>query len=132
MLLLAKQLFRRAETRVLGNSRPRFQLSPAQYRVYRSAAIPLCNVAYGSSTDKPLRAEIHLCLLWSKSGQTRVRLDCPLSAISRLMHCNMIGANRDRGEPRGSSPPTPPCVRVRTRRFAGLSIGDLSRQRRRL
>src|ERR1039458_6565040 len=40
--------------------------------------------------------------------------------------------NRDRGEPRGSSPPTPPCVRVRTRRFAGLSVGDLSRQRRRL
>ena len=29
-------------------------------------------------------------------------------------------ANRDRGEPRGSSPPTPPCVRVRTRRFDGV------------
>ena len=25
--------------------------------------------------------------------------------------------DRDRGEPRGSAPPTPPCVRVRTRRF---------------
>ena len=25
--------------------------------------------------------------------------------------------DRDRGEPRGPSPPTPPCVRVRTRRF---------------
>jgi len=25
--------------------------------------------------------------------------------------------NRDRGRPRGPSPPTPPCVRVRTRRF---------------
>jgi len=29
--------------------------------------------------------------------------------------------NRDRGEPRGSSPPTPPDIRVRIRRFAGLS-----------
>ena len=28
---------------------------------------------------------------------------------------------RDRGEPHDSSPPTPPCVRVRTRRFDGLS-----------
>src|SRR5262245_61224279 len=26
-------------------------------------------------------------------------------------------ADRDRGEPCGSTPPTPPCVRVRTRRF---------------
>src|SRR5215207_818214 len=31
--------------------------------------------------------------------------------------------NRDRGEPRGSAPPTPPYVRVRTRRFGGLSAG---------
>jgi hypothetical protein len=30
-------------------------------------------------------------------------------------------SDRDRGEPRGSTPPTPPCIRVRTRRFAGLS-----------
>src|SRR5450759_4999985 len=37
-------------------------------------------------TDKPSRAKIHFCPLWSKSGQTRVRLECPLSAISRLMH----------------------------------------------
>ena len=29
--------------------------------------------------------------------------------------------NRDRGEPRGSSPPTPPDIRVRIRRFGGLS-----------
>jgi len=26
--------------------------------------------------------------------------------------------DRDRGEPRSSAPPTPPCVRVRTRRVA--------------
>src|SRR6201987_4603397 len=28
--------------------------------------------------------------------------------------------DRDRGEPRSSAPPTPPCVRVRTRRFEKL------------
>ena len=28
--------------------------------------------------------------------------------------------NRDRGEPRGSSPPTPPDIRARIRRFSGL------------
>src|SRR4051794_12011767 len=31
--------------------------------------------------------------------------------------------NGDRGEPRGSAPPTPPYVRVRIRRFGGLSAG---------
>src|SRR5215210_9250556 len=31
--------------------------------------------------------------------------------------------NRDRGEPCGSAPPTPPYVRVRIRRFGGLSAG---------
>ena len=28
--------------------------------------------------------------------------------------------NRDRGKPCGSTPPTPPCIRVRTRRFDGF------------
>jgi hypothetical protein len=31
------------------------------------------------------------------------------------------GANRDRGEPCGSSPPTPPYIRVRIRRFGRLN-----------
>ena len=35
-------------------------------------------------------------------------------------------SNRDRGEPRSSSPPTPPYVRVRIRRFAGLSGNSCS------
>jgi hypothetical protein len=35
---------------------------------------------YRSKADKPSRAKIDLCPLWSKSGQTRVRLACPLSA----------------------------------------------------
>jgi hypothetical protein len=32
------------------------------------------------------RAKIHLCPLLSKSGQTRVRSDCPLSAKSGVCH----------------------------------------------
>ena len=32
----------------------------------------------------------------------------------------LCAKDRDRGEPRGPSPPTPPCVRVRTRRFEKL------------
>jgi len=43
-----------------------------------------------------------------------------------LGHCSTQSAflkgakDRDRGEPRGSSPPTPPYVRVRIRRFEKL------------
>ncbi len=36
--------------------------------------------------------------------------------------------DRDRGEPRGSSPPTPPYIRVRIRRFDGLSTVGVSRR----
>jgi hypothetical protein len=31
-------------------------------------------------------------------------------------------SDRDRGELRGSPPPTPPCVRVRTRRFESVTL----------
>src|ERR1019366_2790846 len=78
-------------------------------------------VRLGSLATDVSRPETRHCPLFPKSGQTPVRSDCPLCANSGLMNCNMIGAKRDRGEPRGSSPPTPPCVRVRTRRFDGLS-----------
>src|SRR5258705_13325372 len=43
------------------------------------------------------------------SGPPTSELSLPKSAI-----------DRDRGEPFGSAPPTPPCVRVRTRRFEKL------------
>ncbi len=33
----------------------------------------------------------------------------------------MWRTNRDRGRPRGPTPPTPPCVRVRTRRFGSVA-----------
>jgi IS30 family transposase len=36
---------------------------------------------YRSKADKPARAKIHLCPLLSKSGQTRVRLECPLLEV---------------------------------------------------
>src|SRR5450759_3004276 len=49
-----------------------------------SAAIPVYNVAVGSFADKPSPAKIDGCPLLSESGQTRVRLDCPLSAIRGL------------------------------------------------
>src|SRR5450830_21432 len=77
----------------------------------------------GDSTfaTEPCSASAEQCPLCSKSDHSRQESELTLCAI-----------DRDRGEPRGSSPPTPPCVRVRTRRFAGLSVGYLSRQRRRL
>jgi hypothetical protein len=51
------------------------------------AMVALPMSAYiGSKVDKPSRAKIHLCPLWSNSGQTQRRLDCPLCAISGLMH----------------------------------------------
>jgi hypothetical protein len=49
----------------------------------------LIYVRFGSLADKPSVAEIHRCPLWSKSGQTRVRLECPLCA-------NLSRAERDR------------------------------------
>jgi hypothetical protein len=40
----------------------------------------------------------------------------PLRRLSAGGPCN-----RDRGRPRGPTPPTPPCIRVRARRFVGSS-----------
>jgi hypothetical protein len=52
-----------------------------------SKPLPQCtaNVAVGSLADKPSRAKINFCPLLSESGQTRARLNCPLSAKSGLM-----------------------------------------------
>ncbi len=38
--------------------------------------------------------------------------------------------DRDRGGPHGSTPPTPPCIRVRTPRFGGFELRPGSRGRR--
>ena len=48
-----------------------------------------------------------------------------------MQNAHATQRHRDRGESRDSSPPTPPDIRVRIRRFAGLSAGDVSRRRRR-
>jgi hypothetical protein len=46
---------------------------------------------------------------------------CDEAGLEKLdaicMQLIAIGENRDRGRPRSPRPPTPPCVRVRTRRF---------------
>jgi len=44
------------------------------------------NVRFGSLADKPSRAKIQLCPLWSNSGQTRALLQCPLCATSGQPH----------------------------------------------
>ena len=48
-----------------------------------------------------------------------------LAIDSKLRGCDVVAlrvgdVDRDRGEPRSSAPPTPPCVRLRTRRFEKL------------
>src|SRR5450759_5036449 len=45
----------------------------------------------GSLADKSSRAKTHRCPLCSKSGQTRVRSDCPLSVESR---CGAVALGR--------------------------------------
>src|SRR4029077_19973611 len=42
---------------------------------------------------------------------------------------SMLGTHRDRGKPHSSAPPTPPDMRVRIRRFGGLSDGFHSQSR---
>ena len=65
------------------------------------------------------------CLLRVQTEKNSVRTYVFRFALE-LGHCStqsafLKGANdRDRGEPRGSSPPTPPYVRVRIRRFEKL------------
>src|ERR1700730_12743863 len=44
-----------------------------------------------------------------------------LILLAGTIGCPSRVNDRDRGEPRGSAPPTPPYVRVRIRRFGGLS-----------
>ena len=65
----------------------------------------------------------------SEFGQSRRFGDvCDMSALppttALMMQCRerqKSAKDRDRGEPRGSAPPTPPYVRVRIRRFEKLS-----------
>jgi len=53
------------------------------------------NVRSGSLADKPSRAKIQFCPLWSKSGQTRVRLDCPFCARADVGVLWLYATSRD-------------------------------------
>ena len=51
-----------------------------------------------------------------------LRLSAPAGVFFRAPAIASLSRNRDRGEPHGSTPPTPPCIRVRTRRFDGFKL----------
>ena len=53
-------------------------------------------------------------------------IDLPQTIVTRTFQGTFQGTfqdfqDRDRGKPHGSAPPTPPDMRVRIRRFGGLS-----------
>jgi hypothetical protein len=73
------------------------------------------HVSFGSKTElSPLALHVRSTL---KSRHRQTAPACPFRA-----------KDRDRGEPRGSSPPTPPDIRVRIRRFDGISTVGVSRR----
>jgi hypothetical protein len=53
-------------------------------------------------------------------GFIKVRFAAHYGLNSDIELCPKSANDRDRGEPCSSAPPTPPCVRVRTRRFEKL------------
>jgi hypothetical protein len=58
---------------------------------------------------------------YCRASLTKV-MAIPPESRHRLMRsaCRKSATDRDRGEPLGSAPPTPPYVRVRIRRFERL------------
>jgi hypothetical protein len=100
-------------------------IGPAAAQMY-DPAYPVCLQVYGRGAPITI-ATTRRCL--SATRRHRASRHSALSIhISRARKCRgVIGgiANRDRGEPRGSSPPTPPDIRVRIRRFAGLCMSQL-------
>ena len=68
-------------------------------------------------------------VLWQKLPRSLPREDWRWCATSRRTSVGSLAdswedseqANRDRGRPRSLAPPTPPYMRVRIRRFGGLS-----------
>ena len=72
---------------------------------------------------RPARTSIASSAWAATSSSTipdRRRLAPWLGTNSRRRLRRRPALNRDRGEPHGPAPPTPPCIRVRTRRFGGL------------
>jgi hypothetical protein len=56
----------------------------------------------------------------SSKASRAIGFDVDEGVASRTRKCRKTDIDRDRGESRDSAPPTPPCVRVRTRRFEKL------------
>src|ERR1039458_7989674 len=50
------------------------------YHITNRHRVGTAQVCFGSKADKPSRAKIHLCPLWSKCGQTRKRSNLPLAS----------------------------------------------------
>jgi hypothetical protein len=79
------------------------KISPAPIEDRLGELLGLSGVSVFSMQDNTGEEEIH------------VVLETPTPIDSK-----QLSADRDRGEPRGSAPPTPPYVRVRIRRFEKL------------
>src|ERR1700689_3478808 len=60
---------------------------------------------------------------WSRSSKTRMRGSSMKVSCTRLLWRRLGMTDRDRGKPDSSALPTPPDMRVRGRRFGGLSGG---------
>ena len=67
--------------------------------------------------DAPPPADV----LDSLSGQQTEEIALGTREIYVHYKDGIARSNRDRGRPRGPTPPTPPCVRVRTRRFGSVT-----------
>jgi hypothetical protein len=70
-------------------------------------AASICDVRF--TTESRHSGALLACRLWAKSGHHRVRLACPLRAISGLMHCN------NRSQLFGEVLPLAPFLRLRRR-----------------
>src|SRR5262249_35551007 len=95
-------------------------LSPTSRFAFASSIVRCCAAATVASFEK----------VWPRFSEEKprrsgakntLRKEGLWSSAARTIPCAGIGSNRDRGESRDSSPPTPPDVRVRIRRFGGLS-----------
>src|SRR5712675_563052 len=64
---------------------------------------------------------------FSENPKEKTRQPCQQTA-RRANHAAVARMDRDRGEPHDSSPPTPPYIRVRIRRFDRLSTVGVSRR----
>src|SRR6266852_6087334 len=77
-----------------------------------------CICVASSEKGAPCRPQSSLCRPHSFTNDRSTPVTGPVPVPARVSRPWAI--DRDRGEPRGSAPPTPPYVRVRIRRFEKL------------